>query len=55
MELNIAGTESCRQNEELLKHSTPLVFFYTPWKHQKTRGYLTFSGGIEREQWYEKS
>ena len=30
MELNIAGTEYCRQNEELLKHSTPLVFFYTP-------------------------
>ena len=27
----------------------PLVF-YTPWKHQKTRG---FSGGIERDQRHE--
>ena len=26
----------------------PLVSFYTPWKHQETRGYLIFSGGIER-------
>ena len=23
------------------------VFFYTPWKCQKTSGFLTFSGGIE--------
>ena len=30
-------------------HFMPLVSFYTPWKHQKTRGFL-FSGGIEREQ-----
>ena len=24
-----------------------LVSFYTPWKHQKTEGFLMFSGGIE--------
>ena len=24
-----------------------------PWKHQKTRGFLIFSEGIEREQRYE--
>ena len=30
-----------------------LVSFYTPWKHQKTRDILIFSGGIEGEQWYE--
>ena len=22
--------------------------FYTPWKHQKTFGFLLFSGGIDR-------
>ena len=30
----------------------PLVSFYTPWK-QKTRGFLMFSGGVERDHWYE--
>ena len=25
--------------------------FYTPWKHKKAPGFLTFSGGIEREYW----
>ena len=36
----------------ILTHFIPLVsfFFYTPWKHQKTRGFLMFSGGIERDQ-----
>ena len=31
----------------------PLVSFYTPWKHQKTRGFLMLSGGVERDHWYE--
>ena len=26
-----------------------LVYFYTPWKHQKPSSFLTFSGGIEME------
>ena len=30
-----------------------LLFFYTPWKHKKPRGFLMFSGGIERDQWHE--
>ena len=25
-----------------------LVSFYTPWKHQKTSGFLIFPGGLER-------
>ena len=25
------------------------VSFYTPWKHQKIRGFLMFSGGIYRK------
>ena len=31
----------------------PLVSFYTPRKHQKTFGFLMFSGGLEKDQWYE--
>ena len=30
-----------------------LVSFYTTCKHQKTRRFLMFSGGIERDQWHE--
>ena len=26
-----------------------MVHFYTPWKRQKSFGFLTFSGGIEME------
>ena len=29
-----------------------LVYFYKPWKHQKTSGFLIFPRGIEREQWH---
>ena len=31
----------------------PLVSFYTPWKQQKTSGFLMFSGGIKRDLWHE--
>ena len=27
--------------------------FYTPWKHQKTKGFLLFSGGIKWDHWPE--
>ena len=30
-------------------HLVPLVFFYTPCKHQKTTGFLVIVGGIEQE------
>ena len=32
-----------------LTHFMSLVCFYTPWKRQKTSGFLMFSGGIERD------
>ena len=32
----------------------PLVSFYTPWKHQKIRGFLMFSGGIKTDQSHRK-
>ena len=30
-----------------------LMSFYTPWKYQKTFGFLMFSRGLQREQWFE--
>ena len=34
-----------------LTHFSPVSHFYTPWKRQKTFGFLTFSGGIEIWHW----
>ena len=31
----------------------PLFSFYTPWKHQKTKGFPMFPRGIERDQCHE--
>ena len=31
----------------------PVISFYHPEKHQKTSGFLMFSGGIERDEWHE--
>ena len=33
----------------------PMFPFYNPWKHQKTKGFLVFSGGIKWEHWPEMS
>ena len=34
-------------------HLMPLVSFDTPWKHQKTIGFLMFSWVIKRDQWHK--
>ena len=34
-----------------LTHFSPVSHFYTSWKRQKTKGFLTFSGGIEMWHW----
>ena len=31
----------------------PVVLFYTPWNHQKTRVFLMFSGIMEKDQWHQ--
>ena len=31
-----------------------MSYFYTPWKRQKTKDFLTFSGSVEIENWSEK-
>ena len=38
---------------DLLNHFSPVSDFCTPWKRQKTFGFLTFSGGIEMWHWTE--
>ena len=37
-----------------LTHFSPVFHFYTPWIRQKTKGFLTFSGGIEMEHWAKR-
>ena len=34
-----------------LTHFSPVSHFYTSWKRQKTFGFLTFSGGLEKWHW----
>ena len=49
--LNVQLKLSIWQKFWLLTHFSPLLHFYTPWKHQETFGFLTFSGVIEMEHW----
>ena len=34
-----------------LTHFCPMFYVNTPWKHQKTKGFLMFSGVMEMEHW----
>ena len=36
-----------------LTHFWPVFPFYNPRKHQETKGFLVFSGGIKWEHWPE--
>ena len=38
---------------KILTHFWPMFLFCTPWKYQKTKGFLMFSGGIKWEHWPE--
>ena len=38
-----------------LTHFWPIFPFYTPWKHQKTKDFLVFSGGIRWDHLLEIS
>ena len=46
---NVRFRSELNWNENLtfLIHFNPMFHFYTPWKRQKTKGYLTFSGGMK--------
>ena len=46
----LTDTMSVETNESRgtrLTHFSQVSHFYTPWKRQKTKGFLKFSGGIE--------
>ena len=36
--------------EEMIHFKVLVVPFYTPWKHQKTSGFLIFQRGVERDE-----
>ena len=36
-----------------LTHSCPILSLYTPWKYQKIKGFLVFSGSMKWEHWPE--
>ena len=38
---------------KLLIYFWQMFLFYTPWKHQETKGFLVFSGVIKLEYWPE--
>ena len=33
--------------QKFLTYCWPMLLFYTPWKQQKTKGFLVFSGDIK--------
>ena len=39
------------QLEIVLTHFKSMFNFYTSWKRQEAKGFLTFSGGIKMEHW----
>ena len=43
--------KTCGTSFTSLTHFSPVPHFYTPWKRQKTKGFLTFSGVIEMWHW----
>ena len=45
----------CRTRTTDLTHFSPMFYFYTPWKRQKTFGFLRFPRGIEMEHWGKMS
>ena len=46
-----SGKSTWKQKKPILTHFSPVSHFYTKWKRQKTKGFLTFSGGIEMWHW----
>ena len=54
VELSTDFWDSFRRSfKNTLIHLVALISFDTPWKHQKTSGFLIFSGCMKRDQWHE--
>ena len=51
IEYNMRAIFQVVYEKVLLTHFNLVSHFYTPWKRQKTFGFLTFSGGIEIWHW----
>ena len=49
---SLFGRQDQQKYSFKLTHFMPMISFDTPWKHQKTRGFLMFSGSIKRDQWH---
>ena len=45
----ISAVINVNSSKYTLTHFMPLVSFGTPWKYQKTFGFLIFSGGVSKE------
>ena len=45
--------EKLRSQSLLLNHVMPLAPFYTPWKHEKTSGFVIFLRSNWKDQWHE--
>ena len=53
---NLKPLTHAKSHASYLTYFTPLVSFFTPWKHQKISGFLMFSGGITWwDQWHNLS
>ena len=44
----------CVQSYNQDTRTTSVLHFYTPWKRQKTAGFLMFLGGIEMKYWLSR-
>ena len=55
LKVNYKKTNLCAEYNAWmsLNYFWPMFPFYTPWKHQKIKGFLVFSGGIKWEHWSE--
>ena len=39
--------------QNFVTYFKPMYHFYTPWKRQKTRGFMRFSDIIEMKHWFK--
>ena len=51
LNLNLNFIKLVIKTTTILTHISPMSHFYTPWKHEKTIGFLTFSWRIEMWYW----
>ena len=50
-EISYENSSYYELSASVLNHFSAVLHFYTPWKRQKTFGFLTFSWGMEMWHW----